>query len=24
MGLFNIDVFLQPLTRLVKKSKPSE
>ena len=24
MGFFNIDVFLQPLTRLVKKSKPSE
>ena len=24
MGLFNIDVFLQPLTRLIKKSKPSE
>ncbi|MDG1509808.1 MAG: LptF/LptG family permease [Flavobacteriaceae bacterium] len=24
MGLFNIDVFLQPLTRLVKKSKSSE
>ena len=24
MGLFNIDVFLHPLTKFIKKAKPSE
>jgi lipopolysaccharide export system permease protein len=24
MGLFNIDVFLHPITKFIKKAKPSE